>query len=142
MNGLKFSAKELARIVAQPDYAIVNGDSKPQKRQDLSKLLPEGSKHETHFMQRWADLNGPKLEREYKFLPDRKFRFDFAHIETKVAIECEGFGHQRQNRYTSDIDKYNLAALNGWKVYRLTGKMINVLELQKIIDFIRMKEAK
>jgi len=141
MSGLKFSAKELARIVAQPDYAIVNGDSKPQKRQDLSKLLPEGSKHETHFMQRWADLNGPELEREYKFHPDRRFRFDFAHVETKTAIECEGFGHNKMNRYTSDVEKYNLAALEGWKVYRLTGKMINVIELQKVIDFIRAKEG-
>lgn len=138
---VKFSTKELQRIVAQPGYGIVNGDSKPQKRQDLSKMLPEGSKHEVKFIQLWAALNGPQLAREYKFLTDRRFRFDFAHTKTQVAIECEGFGHQKQNRYTGDIEKYNLAALSGWKVYRLTGKMINLIELQKVIDFIRQRET-
>jgi very-short-patch-repair endonuclease len=129
----------LKNALKNPDVTI-SGDSKPAKRQDLSKLLPEGSKHETHFMQLWAALNGPELTREHKFMPDRKFRFDFAYIPQRVAIECEGFGHSRQNRYTSDVEKYNLAALEGWKVYRLTGKMINIDELQKVIDFIRAKE--
>lgn len=123
------------------DQIKIVDDSKPAKHQDLSKLLPEGSKHEVKFMQLWAALNGPELTREFRFC-DRRWRFDFCHVFTKTAIEIEGFGHQRQNRYSSDVQKYNTAALMGYKVYRLTGKMINVIELQKVIDFIRAKEAK
>jgi very-short-patch-repair endonuclease len=142
MSGLKFSAKELARIVAQPDYAIVNGDSKPQKRQDLSKLLPEGSKLEVRFMQLWAAMNGPKLDREIKFHPRRKWRFDFCHMDTKTAIEVEGGTrsggrHTRHDGYRADAEKYNEAQYWGWTVYRLTYDMINVIELQKIIDYIK-----
>ncbi len=139
---VKFSAKELSRIVAQPGYGIVNGDSKPQKRQDLSKLLPEGSKHEVKFIQLWAALNGPTLDREVYFCPGRKYRADFLHASTKTVIEIEGYGHQKSNRYKTDISKYNAMAELGYTLRRLTSDMINVIELQKIIDYIRTKETK
>ena len=138
MNGLRFSEKELQQILRRPGYSAQGGT---EKRKAVSLPKPDCSKLEAKFMQLWQLANGPELEREYKFHPDRRFRFDFAHVETKTAIECEGFGHNKMNRYTSDVEKYNLAALEGWKVYRLTGKMINVIELQKVIDFIRAKEG-
>lgn len=139
---VKFSTKELQRIIAQPGYGIVNGDSKPAKRQDLSKLLPEGSKHEVKFIQLWAALKGPVLDREVKFCPGKKYRADFLHKPTKLVIEIEGFGHQKSNRYRTDLRKYNAMAELGYILQRLTPDMINVIELQKVIDFIRTKEAK
>jgi len=138
--GIKISDKELSRILRQPGYSVGMQERKPKP--STAHLLPQGSKHELHFMRLWESLDGPELTREHRFVPNRKFRFDFAYIPQRVAIECEGFGHSRQNRYTSDVEKYNLAALEGWKVYRLTGEMINVIELQKVINFIKAKEAK
>jgi very-short-patch-repair endonuclease len=71
--------------------------------------------------------NGIKFEREYKFLPNRKFKFDFVllPIDMKVAIEFEGVNsaksrHTSITGYTKDCEKYNLAAINGWKVLRYT----------------------
>ena len=29
-------------------------------------------------------------DREYQFHPTRKWRFDFAHLDRKIAVECEG----------------------------------------------------
>lgn len=68
-------------------------------------------------------------EREYKFLPDRKFRFDFAFPEQKVAVEVDG-GTWSGGRHTSglgfrnDCIKTNLAVLNGWRVLRFTADMV------------------
>jgi very-short-patch-repair endonuclease len=65
------------------------------------------------------------FEREYQFLPDRKFRFDFAWPGCLVAVEMEGGiwvggSHTRGVRYRSDCEKYNLATLVGWRVLRYT----------------------
>lgn len=67
---------------------------------------------------------------EYKFLEDRKFRFDFANIELKIAIEIEGGcwvggWHNRGSGYIKDMEKYNLATVMGWKVLRYSTRQKN-----------------
>lgn len=67
----------------------------------------------------------PVPEREFLFHPTRKWRFDFAYPKIKVAIECEGaiwsFGrHTRGSGFVKDCDKYNSAALLGWRVLKYT----------------------
>ena len=68
----------------------------------------------------------PQYVREYVFHPKRKFRFDWAIPDLKIAIEYEGLmseksGHTTVTGYTKDCEKYNLAALMGWKVLRYTA---------------------
>ncbi len=63
---------------------------------------------------------------EYKFLTDRKFRFDWAWPEFKIAIEYEGIfadkaRHTNKMGYSKDTEKYNLATINGWRVLRYTA---------------------
>lgn len=72
----------------------------------------------------------PRPEREFKFHPHRKWRFDFAYPDRKVAIECEGGTwsrgrHTRGSGFEADCEKYNAAAILGWKVLRLTSSMID-----------------
>jgi hypothetical protein len=74
---------------------------------------------------------------EHKFLENRKFSFDFAWPELKVALEKEGgfYGrgakcpmcgrrgagaHTSIQRLLSDKEKYNLANLDGWMILRAT----------------------
>ena len=71
----------------------------------------------------------PPLEREYRFCPGRQWRFDFAAPLAKVAVECEGGtwsdgAHVRGAGYAEDCEKYNQAAVMGWKVLRFTREMI------------------
>ncbi|MGL6025674.1 MAG: hypothetical protein ACRC0U_00910 [Vibrio sp.] len=66
---------------------------------------------------------------EYRFHATRKWRFDFAYPEQKVAIEVEGGTwsngrHSRGKGYEADCEKYNEAALGGWTLLRFTGGMI------------------
>lgn len=63
--------------------------------------------------------------KEYRFHPTRKWRFDYAIPEHKIALEVEG-GVWTRGRHTSpkgflnDIEKYNTATLMGWRVFRTT----------------------
>jgi very-short-patch-repair endonuclease len=64
---------------------------------------------------------------EYKFDPERKWRFDFAWPDVKVAVELEGAvwkgrfgGHTSGKGYLKDIEKYNRAASLNWLVLRYT----------------------
>lgn len=72
----------------------------------------------------------PGLVPEYRFHPDRKWRFDFAFPDLKIAIECEGAvysrgRHTRGSGYIADTEKYNEAAILGWIVLRYTYQTLN-----------------
>ena len=89
----------------------------------------------------WRAVNGPELVREHRFLETRRWRFDFAHVETKTAIEIEGGvwtggRHTRGSGFIADAEKYNESALMGWTVFRLPGQMVNVEWAKQIADSI------
>lgn len=63
--------------------------------------------------------------KEYKFHPVRKWRFDYAIPEHKIALEVEGGvwtegRHVRAQGFLGDMEKYNTATLMGWRVFRTT----------------------
>lgn len=67
--------------------------------------------------------------REFRFAPPRLFRFDFAWTDRGIALEAEGGiwiqgGHNRGAAYADDLDKYNLATINGWRVFRISERQI------------------
>ena len=64
---------------------------------------------------------------EYCFAPPRKWRFDWCWPEKLVALEIEGGVWQggRHNRgagFLKDMEKYNAAAVLGWRIIRCTPK--------------------
>jgi hypothetical protein len=82
------------------------------------------------------------FEREYRFAPPRRWRFDFAwrndhdgwrafglRVEQGIAVEIEGGsftgGHKHGLAYESDCDKNNEAMLRGWQVFRFTPAMVD-----------------
>ena len=87
------------------------------------------SKGELEFASQLKELDFLDWEEEYVFLKPRRFRFDFAWPEHMIAVEIEG-GTYTQGRHVTgtgfakDCEKYNLATLNGWRVYRFTTQMV------------------
>lgn len=86
----------------------------------------------------------PKPETEYFFATGRKWRFDFAWVEQKIALEVEGgifmARHGKKSRHfhitgaLADMEKYNTAAALGWRVLRCTPQQLMtkpILELLK-----------
>ena len=71
----------------------------------------------------------PEPESEYTFCPGRKWRADYAYPAQKVLIEVEGGTwsngrHTRGAGYAKDCEKYNRAAIMGWRLLRFTSSMI------------------
>ena len=94
----------------------------------------------------WRAVNGPDLVREYRFNPPRRWRFDFAHLETRTAIEIEGGTwtggrHTRGSGFVADAEKYNAAALAGWTVFRLPGPLVGTEWAERIAASIRARLA-
>lgn len=71
-----------------------------------------------------SDLN-VECFKEFKFHPKRRWRFDYAIPEHRIALEVEGGvwtggRHTRPQGFLGDIEKYNTATLMGWRVFRTT----------------------
>lgn len=70
------------------------------------------------------------LNTEVTLIPKRRFRFDYVHEPSKVAIEINGQiwhkgGHSSGKGLQRDYEKLNLAQSLGYKVFQLSGNMIN-----------------
>ena len=68
------------------------------------------------------------IHMEYKAIPNRKYRIDYAIPSKKLAIEFEGgimikggTGHRSITNFCSDVEKYNLLAIYGWRLFRVTA---------------------
>jgi very-short-patch-repair endonuclease len=99
------------------------------------------SRLESKFALYWRGLGGPELEREFRFHPERKWRADFAHIESRTLIEIEGGiyiqgRHNRAAGFIADTEKYLEAALAGWRVLRLTERQITSAIIERIIALV------
>lgn len=74
-------------------------------------------------------LGLPEPTPEHRFDPSRRWRFDFAWLPQKVAVEIDG-GTWIGGRHTSgagyerDCHKLNAAVLAGWRVLRFTTGMV------------------
>jgi len=98
---------------------------------------------EDYFYLLWRELqpnNMPK--REYRFDSERRFRFDFAWLKEKIAVEIQGGtwchgAHVRAKQYQIDCDKQNLATLQGWRVFCFTGDDVKkhpALMIEQIVE--------
>jgi len=71
----------------------------------------------------------PLAVREHRFHEVRRWRFDLAYPDLKIAFEYEGgihsYGaHSRGKGFAKDVEKYNTAGMLGWRVFRIHGDMV------------------
>jgi hypothetical protein len=81
----------------------------------------------------------PDPVEEFRFAPPRRWRFDLAWPERKLAVEVEGGvwtggRHTRPAGYLKDIEKYNEASILGWRLVRITPAMIKSGEALTLIE--------
>ena len=97
--------------------------------------------NKTKFFALLKDNNIKLPETEFKFHATRRWRFDYCWIDEKIALEVEGGiwingRHNRGSGFIKDMEKYNNAALLGYRVIKCTPKTltdINNIELIKNI---------
>ena len=94
---------------------------------------------EALFVEQIRSARLPAPEREYRFHPERRWRFDFAWPREVVphrwwrggiAVEIEGGtwvagAHSRGKGFEEDCEKYAEALIAGWRVLRVTTDMVN-----------------
>lgn len=100
------------------------------------------SRLERRFELLWQTLGGPKLESEFRFHATRRWRADYAHLESRTLIEVEGGvwvggRHNRAAGFVADAEKYFEAALGGWRVVRLVDSQLNLANIGRIVAAIQ-----
>ena len=77
------------------------------------------------FLPLWQQTGLQSPVAEYQFAPPRRWRFDYAWPDSRVAVEFDGgqwvFAGGRHNR-DSDREKLNAAAAMGWRVLRYSNQ--------------------
>jgi len=132
--------KELADALKRnPDLRIVQGD-------DTAPLKPPivGTSSDAmvrRFEELWLAAGGPELATEHRFHPERRWRFDYAHLASKTAIEINGGiwsggRHIRGAGYLRDREKVNTAQMLGWKVFELGTGQVTPANVQAIINHV------
>jgi len=86
---------------------------------------------------------------EHRFHPKRRWRFDMANIENKIAIEIEGGifskgnGQKGSGAHSSvtgilrDIEKYNNATALGWRVIRVVPTVSKLNDIKELVMAIK-----
>lgn len=90
------------------------------------------------FTQICAKELGVECVKEYRFYKNRQWRFDYALPKYKIAIEVEGGvwtqgRHVRPVGFLGDMNKYNMATLMGWRLFRTTPKKLLTNDTLKLL---------
>ena len=94
-----------------------------------------------------AEVPGVEVVKEHMFHWTRKWRFDYAIPDLKVAVEIDGavrsYGrHNRPEGYINDMEKLNTAASMGWLVLRFTTEdRLKNATLSLIKETIRLRKT-
>lgn len=78
---------------------------------------------ESQFCVTLEALCGCEVIKEHRFHSKRQWRFDYAIVELRIALEKQGGlfiqgRHSRGAGYVNDMDKFNEAQLLGWRVFQ------------------------
>lgn len=83
---------------------------------------------------------GVKIEpvTEHKFFEGRRWKFDVALPELRLAFECDGGkwhgGHRRGKALEADYERQNTAIMEGWRVLRFTNDQILSGEAKQFLE--------
>lgn len=83
----------------------------------------------------WRNSGGPKLEREVRVCPERRWRADFAWPERKIFFEIDGgefvFG-RHSRRLGADAEKLNWAQIIGWRMFKFPTSLVKEEYVRRI----------
>lgn len=136
---MTWSKAHLQKLEKEGRIKKLDFPKEPEKKIVIPKEIGKYKLHIISVLER----SGLEFEEEYKFDEVRKFRFDWAIEDYRIAIEYEGIfseksGHTTISGYTKDITKYNLATKLGWQILRYTAD--NYLEIENDLKLLIEKK--
>lgn len=134
---MKMTAEQYTAHQAKHGRQLVRRMAKPmpEKSGNVAKTKPEQSKGEALFLFQ-CKAHGLEPAMEHRYAWPRRYRFDFAWPDIKLAVEIDGgnrlavIGKNGKpyavGRHTQadDYAKLNLAIKLGWRVLRFTPAMV------------------
>lgn len=118
MSGIRWSAeqldaytKRLAGLVAQAPLQIT-----VPAPTEAAPRRAERSHLETRFQDQLQEAGIGGWVAEFKPIPGRRFRLDFAWPDRLLAVEVDGAAHRTRERFAGDLEKNALLLLAGWRV--------------------------
>lgn len=86
-----------------------------------------------------SEIPGTTWTPEYRFHPERKWRFDFAEEGLKIGLEVDGGlysggRHIRPKGYQGDMDKLNEATRLGWRVLRFSTQDVTSGKAKETVE--------
>lgn len=123
-------------IITAAEYRKLTGaktrESKAMSAQEWREMMKRkgkttGTAKQVNEIRIMLQLARIQFVEEHRFHPTRKWRFDFAIPEMRIALEYEGLfseksGHTTIDGFLSDVEKYNEATKLGWRILRYTVK--------------------
>lgn len=81
----------------------------------------------------------PEPQREYRFHGERRWRFDLAWPELRLAVEVDGGAwvngrHNRASGWMRDQEKLNEACVLGWRVLHVTPRQVDGWEAFGLVE--------
>mgnify|MGYP001589451103 CR=1 FL=1 len=122
---LSLPPKALARLTI-PKVSRVVTDATKHKH---SMVKAKAALREQAFIGNLHAARVPLPSPEWRFHPSRKWRFDFAWIDERLALEVDGGvwsggKHGRGSGIVKDHEKQNAAAVLGWRILRITPRQL------------------
>lgn len=83
----------------------------------------------------------PEPVAEFRFHPQRKWRFDAAFVDDLLAVEFQGGAfsggrHTRGAGFSRDAEKFATAAALGWRIMPITTEQLNAGALWPLLDHV------
>ncbi len=131
---IRLSAIELERLIKPK-----NGPKGPKTPKGKNKVNEQVAKLQAETK---LHLHGlPAYVTEHRFHPTRRWRFDYAWPEIKLAVEVHGGTytngrHTRGGGFTVDREKMNEAAIYGWTVLEVTATHVRSGQMRQWLDRI------
>lgn len=92
----------------------------------------------------WGIYSIETPEKEYQFHPARRWRFDYAWVGRKIAVEIDGGAwvqgrHNRAMGFLNDAEKFNEASKLGWRIFHFTPRQLKTGEAQTFMKSVFME---
>lgn len=110
---------------------------KPTREQTRTWQQDKNAVRDARFVAAMLRLDAGRPVQEYGFHSERKWRFDFAWPQERVAVEIQGGGwkgrHSRPGGFSKDCEKTIYAAAAGWVVIPITTGQLRDERLVSLI---------
>lgn len=117
--------------------AVNKHTNKSRKSTKAKKTRQKQPKHDAFCLLLRQHL-GAEVVSEHRFHPTRLWRFDYAIPDHRIAIEIDGGvwqqgRHNRPKGYIADLEKFNHAAILGWRVLKFTPQQQHSAKTLRLI---------